>query len=480
MTGFGVGGRPETFSERFHRLLYAAIQQARGRPLAHYLRQLQVWEQLGKAEFACLRRRRLGQTLTLARERVPLYRSAEWSGARVGDDADALRSWPVLERRIVQTRGSELLAQPQGPRVYFKRTSGSTGWPLAIGIDPEGAAWAWANDFRGLAWHGIPLGAHSVSLRPRTEGAFAEWVRNRYAVPGDDLSPERLARTVRHLLRRRTTYVWGYTSAVVELARQASALGTDVPRPLVPFAKVFGEMLYPFQRRQIEDGLGARVIETYGCNETGTIAYECPEGSLHVFAEQLELEIVRDGEPVPPGEMGDILLTCFGNRAMPLVRYRVEDRGRLLPDPCRCGRPHPVLADVEGRSGDLLVTAAGRRVHGTAALGAVLKHAAPLLSPQALARVLFIQEEQRRWRILVQAGPTFGDEDAARLIESLRETFGAECRVAVEVVPEIPREPSGKFRFYRSDVAPSSLEVEGVVSPLTSPLRARVHLPRPS
>jgi phenylacetate-CoA ligase len=121
-----------------------------------------------------------------------------------------------------------------------------------------------------------------------------------------------------------------------------------------------------------------------------------------------------------------------------------------------------VLADVEGRSGDLLVTASGRRVHGTAALGAVLKHAAPLLSPKALARVLFVQEDQRSWRVLVQPGSTFGDEDASRLIESLRETFGAECRVAVELVPEIPREPSGKFRFYRSAAPASSREVEAV------------------
>ena len=245
----------------------------------------------------------------------------------------------------------------------------------------------------------------------------------------------------------------------MELARHAYAVAPEAPRPLVPFAKVFGEMLYPFQRRQIEADLGARVIETYGCNETGTVAYECPEGSLHVFAEQVELEIVRNGEPVPPGEMGDILLTCYGNRAMPLVRYRVEDRGRLLPEPCACGRPHPVLADIQGRSGDLLLTASGRRVHGTAALGAVLKHAAVWVPPHAIARMLFIQQDSRSWRVLVQPGPTFGDDDPARLSECLRDEFGAECHVVVDVVPEIPREPSGKFRFYRVATPRAELEV---------------------
>jgi len=238
---WGVGGRPETLNERFHRLLYGAIQQARGRPLARYLGQLQQWEQLGPAEFALLRRRQLRDALAFARERVPLYRSSDWSAAHAGDPADPLRSWPVLEREIIQERGDELLAQPLARGVYFKRTSGSTGRPLAVAIDPDGAAWAWANDFRGLAWHGISLGAHSVSLRPRTEGGLAEWVRNRYAVPADDLTEEQLTRAVRHIVRTRPAYVWGYTSAVVELARHAYAVAPEAPRPLVPFAKVFGE-----------------------------------------------------------------------------------------------------------------------------------------------------------------------------------------------------------------------------------------------
>lgn len=103
---------------------------------------------------------------------------------------------------------------------------------------------------------------------------------------------------------------------------------------------MFGELIHDFQRHEIEQGLGARVIETYGCSETGTVGYECPAGSVHIFAEHVEVEILRNGKPARPGEAGDIVLTCTTNRVMPLIRYRVGDRGRLSPDPCRCGRPH--------------------------------------------------------------------------------------------------------------------------------------------
>jgi phenylacetate-CoA ligase len=213
-------------------------------------------------------------------------------------------------------------------------------------------------------------------------------------------------------------------------------------------------MVHPFQRQEIEEGLGARSIETYGCNETGTVAYECPAGSLHVFVEHVLLEVLRDGEPVQPGEPGDIVLTCLTNKVMPLVRYRVEDRGRLSPDPCSCGRPHPVIADIEGRAGDVFVTASGVRIHGTAALGTILKKALTGAPGTAVGRILFEQQSPTSWRVLVQAGPGFNQSIGDALASGIRTTFGAECGVAVELVSEIPREPSGKFRFYRSATEP--------------------------
>jgi phenylacetate-CoA ligase len=316
-------------------------------------------------------------------------------------------------------------------------------------MDPSAAAWAWAADYHGLLWHGIQVGARALTLRPRTAGAIGEWIRNNHLVAATDLSPSRLAAAVRSLERRRTTYVWGYVSAVVELAKQARSMGTG-SRPLVPFAKVFGEMLYPFQREIIEEGLGARVIETYGCNETGTVAYECPAGSIHVFSDHVEVEILKDGEPAPPGDIGDIVLTCTTNRTMPLIRYRVGDRGRLLPDPCSCGRPHPVLSGIEGRSGDLLLTSSGTQVHGTAALGGVLKKVYATTRAESIRQILFEQLDRRTWTVLVQPGPDFDDRTAAALVTGLKGVFGDDCQVAVKQVDLIPREPSGKFRFYRS------------------------------
>lgn len=425
------------------------MQQARGRPLGPYIRQLREWGSLDGPSFRALRERRLAETLEYARSKVPLYQTGAWAAAFRADDHRNLRAWPVLERQTIQAHEAEMLAQPPVRGRYFRSTSGSTGNPLRVWMDPAAAAWAWAADYYGLLWHGIQVGARALTLRPRTAGAVGEWIRNNHLVAATDLSPSRLAAAVRFLERRDTTYVWGYVSAVVELARQARVMGLR-SQPLVPFAKVFGEMLYPFQRQIIEEGLGARVIETYGCNETGTVAYECPAGSIHVFADHVEVEILKNGEPAPLGEMGDIVLTCTTNRTMPLIRYRVGDRGRLLPDPCSCGRPHPVLAGIEGRSGDVLLTSSGTQVHGTAALGGVLKKVHAKTPPESIRQVLFEQQDLRTWMVLVQPGPGFDANAAAVLVDGVKAVFGNECTVTVKQVPAIPREPSGKFRFYRT------------------------------
>jgi phenylacetate-CoA ligase len=445
----------ETANERFHRLLFFAVQRLRGRPIGQYIRKLQEWERLEPEAFQRLRHERLTRTLEYARSRVPHYRSGAWRQALQRDPLD-LRSWPVLEREEIQANGPDLLAQPIPSGHYFRLTSGSTGNPLAVGVDADGAAWAWASDYRGLLWHGISVGALALKLRHVRESVLAEWIRNQKLLWTGDLSPANLTEAVRFLETARPRYTWGYVSTITELARHARVVARPSSGPLVPFVMVLGEMLYPSQRAEIEEALGARVIETYGCCETGTVAYECPAGSLHVFAEHVEVEILEKGKPVVPGEVGDIILTCTTNRVMPLVRYRVGDRGRLSPEPCACGRPHPVIAGIEGRIADMLFTAAGGRTHG-ALLGGLLKRAIATAPPTAMRHVLFDQHDLRTWTVLVQPGAGFGDNTAIFLADGVREIFGQECEVTVKLVPEIPREASGKFRFYRpARIVPAS------------------------
>ena len=144
------------------------------------------------------------------------------------------------------------------------------------------------------------------------------------------------------------------------------------------------------------------------------------------------------------------------NRGMPLVRCRIGDLGALSPDPCSCGRPQPILAELTGRAADLVFKPDGTPIHGSA-LGRALElytHRPPLGAAQ---KVQFEQVDRCSWRVKVELHETPDLGALERQVDDLlREVLGTDCRAETQVVPKIEREPSGKFRYYRSLTARSA------------------------
>lgn len=116
-----------------------------------------------------------------------------------------------------------------------------------------------------------------------------------------------------------------------------------------------GEQLSALQRRQIEAGFGAPLRNGYGASECYSIAWECAHGALHVNDDWVILEAVdAQMRPVPAGTLSSAaLLTNLANATQPLIRYRLDDRIRVLPTPCRCGNAFTAI-EVQGRSADTL------------------------------------------------------------------------------------------------------------------------------
>ena len=114
------------------------------------------------------------------------------------------------------------------------------------------------------------------------------------------------------------------------------------------------------QRRRIEDMLGVKVYNSFGMSEMcgPGVAFECKEqNGLHIWEDYYIVEIVdpQTLEPVPEGEVGELVLTTINREAMPLLRYRTRDLTRILPGDCPCGRHHIRLDRMKGRSDDMMI-----------------------------------------------------------------------------------------------------------------------------
>lgn len=137
-------------------------------------------------------------------------------------------------------------------------------------------------------------------------------------------------------------------------------MGID-PRSLNLRTGIFGaEPWTEGMRKQIEDLFGIRAYDIYGLSEIAGpgVAGECEcQNGMHIQEDYFFPEIIDPDtdEPVPDGHYGELVFTCIGKEALPLVRYRTHDICKLDRTPCACGRTTVRMAKPKGRSDDMLI-----------------------------------------------------------------------------------------------------------------------------
>ena len=121
-----------------------------------------------------------------------------------------------------------------------------------------------------------------------------------------------------------------------------------------------GEPWSEGMRREINEKLGIIATDNYGLSEVmgPGVSGECLEcNGLHINEDHFLLEILDPNtlEPVPEGEVGELVITTLTKEAFPMIRYRTRDLTRFIPGPCACGRTMRRMQRVMGRSDDMLI-----------------------------------------------------------------------------------------------------------------------------
>jgi phenylacetate-CoA ligase len=361
-----------------------------------------------------------------------------------------LAALPLLERETLRARWRDFqsTAVPDA-RAIMTRTSGTTGGGLAVRATPEAYARTWAQQLRHWGWAGLTPDTWRVScfgseVVPRLTAPRRLWVYNvpdrQVLLSAYHLAP-RFADRYRAWLERRVLPVEGFPSVLADLASLLGPAPAGRPRARVVFTT--GEALLPEMRRRIAEAFGAPVLDQYGQDEKVGWVLECPAGTYHQILEYGVLEVVDDaGRALPPGEEGHLVWTGLVNSAMPLIRYRIGDRGARVPggDRCRCGVRYPAVAPTLTRTGDSLRLAGGQRV-SPRLLNQCLKEC------RSLAAAQFVQEAPDRVAIVVEPLSLDAPAEAAALAERLGQVFGGRVRFESRVVSEIARDPSAKRRL---------------------------------
>lgn len=351
---------------------------------------------------------RLARFVARCASSVPFYRQLfaeyEENRRRVRSPAD-LEGLPVTTRALLQeTTPADRLAgtwSRRSGRLHPRATSGSTGQPLVMLRSRADLLRRAIQYAEVLLRAGAPLFGARVFIGPhggseRRSSWWKRWARLGMWSLSAYAPPEALAAEVARI-RPRT--VIAYASALHAVAIQLRRKGhrVDSVRRIFTFADV----LSPECVEATREVFGIGPSDLYSTVECGGIAWQCrPGGSYHLCERSsvVELEPVNPASPAGEDWIARPVVTPLHYRAMPLVRYLVEDEVVVAGEPCDCGRPGTVLRQIRGRSSVYLVGHEGRVTTGlilTGFLGYVpglLRYRAENPEP-GLLRVRFVGDD---------------------------------------------------------------------------------------
>lgn len=433
------------------RILLPLHETLRGRATFRFLKAFRATERLSPAEAATGRDTAIARIVAHAVREAPYFRDVF---AARGLDAMAVRGaadlplLPVMTKALIREQKTRLIANTMAARVFTLATGGSSGEPLVFWTDKDREASQLAAKLRAREWWGIRPGDRQADLwgSPIEIGAqdrlrvFKDRLLNLTLLSAFELSDEKMAGFRARLERFRPDFLYGYASVLGRYAAFLERRGESLAHLGLKGAVTTAETLFPDQRASIRRAFGCAAINEYGCRDGGFIAQECPEGRLHVASDTVHVELLDGERPVPLGEVGEVAVTNLWSFGMPLIRYKIGDRARFSAEPCPCGRSLPVLAAVEGRVTDTLLSPDGNRVHGLAAMY-VLRVLPGVTAYQV------IQETRALVRTAIVPSP---DADRAALAHAVKaglaKILGAGVTIEVAFVDRIAPTPSGKLR----------------------------------
>lgn len=437
--------------------LFPLHERLKGHSSVAVMRAMERSQWLPASELEQLQINRLRNFLVRIGRDVPYYRqlfmALKFDPVALTTLTD-LQRLPLTGKADIRANTDSLKAGNAGKLEKFS-TGGSTGEPLIFYRGKERVSHDVAAKWRATRWWGVDIGDPEIVVwgSPIELGSQdkVRLLRDKFLrtelLSAFEMSNANLLQFTQRVKKLRPRMLFGYPSSLALMAEYIASNGYAVNNLGIKVIFVTSERLYPYQREQIEKTFGAPVANGYGGRDAGFIAHECPQGAMHITAEDIVVEIVSDdGVVLPHGEKGEIVITHLATGDFPFVRYRTGDVGSLSTESCPCRRGLPLLAEIEGRSTDFVKAADGTVLHGLALIY-VLREIAEVEAFK------IVQETLTRITVQIVTSSSDTEQMEATITRQFRRRLGESLVVKFVYPGHIAREASGKFRYVVSQLA---------------------------
>ncbi|MFP3910136.1 MAG: phenylacetate--CoA ligase family protein [Archaeoglobaceae archaeon] len=396
----------------------------------------------------------LKETLEYAYDNVPFYRERFDRAGIIPSDIKTkqdLLKIPVTTKEDLRQHKREFIAAGfQKKKLKTSTSTGSTGEPTTTYFSR--ADWLLLKHvlkIRSRHQCGFRYGQKLVFIddRPvetvrKENKKFFNKILRKYSVSVDQPLDEHM-RIYREL---KPHAFYGMPSYFKELAEYVKQNDIRWLRPEIIFTS--SETFDPHDKREMENVLGCKVLDIYGSTEFKEVSWECPlQKGYHINVDTFFVEFVNDNHHVEEGEEGDIIITSLKNKAMPLIRYALEDRGTYSNEQCDCGCHFPLMKKILGRCVDYFTLSNGRRIAPF-----TLTNTLQDCSADYMEQYQIVQKDYNEVLILIKPNEQFHDQIEEKIIQSFKNVLGQEIDVKTQLVPHIPRERSGKYKVVKSEI----------------------------
>lgn len=258
-----------------------------------------------------------------------------------------LKKVPVLTKEELLSNVGKIQIKTLPEKLFYSETSGSTGKPLVFYRNEDWDAWHRASVYRGYSWYGVDpwdlngyLWGYNTAFKRRVKIKFLDLLQNRFRL--FSYKDDEIDAFIRKL--RKAAFLGGYSSMIYEVAKRINKTGMG---PLTNLKMVKGTSEKIFEQYQIEaqKAFGRKIVSEYGAAEAGIIAFECPQGKMHM---NMETVIVEE-------ENNEVIVTNLVSKSFPIIRFKLGDYIELdAQTKCSCGMQHHIVKEVLGRIGKVI------------------------------------------------------------------------------------------------------------------------------
>lgn len=407
-----------------------------------------VYEELRKTEFFSeeeldnIVKEKLIEQIKYAYKYVPYYReNYNDNDVKTMDSLSDIERFPFIDKEIVKSNEDQFISDKfKKSELIQKKTSGSTGMPLAIYMNKDTTLKEWA--FVVHIWERIGFTSKSSrilmrEIEDKNKGiCYFDGLKNELRIDISNMTPENMEIYCKAIERYKPDYIHGYPSATLQLCKFIEKRGI---KHQFKGALPSSEGMSKEEVNYIKRVLNCPCLSFYGHTERLVMAGQCEcSECYHVEPLYGYCELIdKNGEVIrEEGKTGEIVATGFCNTGMPLIRYKTGDLAEWSLKKCSCGRNYKLLKKLEGRTTEYLVDCNNNKISLTAFRYSFYE--------QHVNSFQFYQDEPGKVFVRIIPEEDFTELDKRNILKTLEEDCDSQIEFCIEKVKSISKKKSGK------------------------------------